>query len=370
MSIGFYNFAELHNPDFQQKVLQVYTEILKENAFIEGKYNALFEGAFGKLQGAKHALLLSNGTDALEIALLAYGVRPGEKVGITGITFWATAEAVINIGAVPVMIDVDPITGLMCTQSLKRTLERHKLKAIMPVHIYGLPAPMAEIEKICSPLGVKIVEDGAQAQGTFFAPQKPVGSGNNLTTFSFYPTKNLGAFGDAGALLTQDDELAQKIKLIRNHGRGAGGRFEVVGRNARCDHLQAAVLYLKLEKIEAQNKKRKTIAERYLKKLSTFPLRLVPEQYVGLSSWHLFPVGLKDQNQKYRLFEHLKGQQISSMLFYERSMADELPLKKYEGENESAQHFADTTLCLPIHPFLTDHEQDQVVEAIRNFLQQ
>jgi dTDP-4-amino-4,6-dideoxygalactose transaminase len=262
MNVSFYDFPNLHNADFKAEILNRYKEIIDNNAFIEGQYNHSFEKKFAELQQTKHCLLVANGTDAIEIALLAEGIKAGDLVGVTSISFFATAEAVINVGATPVFIDVEPETGLICPESLKRVLSQHKLNAIIPVHIYGMPAAIAELETICKPKNIKIIEDGAQSQGGFYANGKPIGSSQNLVTYSFYPTKNLGAFGDAGAILTQDDKMADTIKSIRNHGRSPNGHT-IIGRNSRCDHFQAAVLDLKMDKIEQQNIDRKTIAKKY-----------------------------------------------------------------------------------------------------------
>ncbi len=367
MRVNFYNFEQLHNNELQQKILSRFEEIVTSNGFVEGKYNLSFEERFAKIQQAKQALLVANGTDALEIALQAYDIKPNEKVGIAAISFFATAECVLNRGSIPVFIDIDPSTGLMCPESLKRILAKHDLKAIIPVHIYGLPAPIEMLEKICHERDIKIIEDGAQGQGGFYQERKtPIGSSNNLTTFSFYPTKNLGAFGDAGALTTHDSELAATIRTIRNHGRSQEGHT-LIGRNSRCDHLQAAVLDAKLDKLEEQNQMRKLVAKKYLEALSSTPLELVDSSYIDSSSWHLFPVRTKTKEEKIKLIEHLEANNIQCRLFYEKSLPQEAPLKHFEGEVEKANHFADTTFTIPMHPFLTDDEIRFVAEKVKNF---
>jgi len=366
MGIGLYNFAELHSETLRAEAKRRIGEIIDKNAFVEGEYNTKFENEFAKLQGAKHCLLVANGTDALEIALQAYDIGKGDKVGIPGITFFATAEAVITQGAEPVFVDIDPKTGLMCPESLKRVLNDHDLKAIIPVHIYGMPAPIAELEEICAPKGIKIVEDGAQGQGGNYE-NGPIGSSNNLTTFSFYPTKNLSAFGDAGAILTNSDELAEKIKSIRNHGRSPNGHM-LSGKNSRCDHMQAAVIHLKLEHITDWNNSRKKIAAKYYQELEGEDIRLLPKKLLELSSWHMFPVGLKTRDQKYALNYFLKSKEIGTALFYEKALPEELPLKDVPGETKEAIDFAAHTLCIPMNPFLKDEEIKAVSDAIKEFL--
>jgi dTDP-4-amino-4,6-dideoxygalactose transaminase len=352
MAVPFYNFQKLHNPEFQEEVKTIFSDILSKNAFVEGEYNDKFEAEFAKSTQTNHCLLLANGTDALEIGLQAYGVGAGDEVAISAISFFATAECVYNMGATPVFVDVDPKTGLMDPASLERVLEKHpKVKAIIPVHIYGLPAPIEVLEKICEPKGIKIVEDGAQSQGGFYENGKPIGSSNHLITYSFYPTKNLGAFGDAGAINTQSDELAEKIKSIRNHGRSPNGHA-LIGRNSRCDHLQAAVLYTKLKYIDEQNNNR---------------IQMPDKKYIELSSWHLFPIQVESNDLKYKLKDFLGTHGVGSALFYEKSLPEEKPIIHVEGEKENSISFAAKTLCLPMNPFISREDVEEVAERLTDF---
>jgi dTDP-4-amino-4,6-dideoxygalactose transaminase len=366
MQVSFYNFQKLHDAELQKEILRRYEEIIANNAFVEGKWNTEFESSFAKMQGSKHCLLLGNGTDAIELALIAAGVKAGDKVGVAAISFYASAEAVVTVGAIPVFIDVLPESGLIDPASLERVLQKHSLKAIVPVHIYGQPADIAALEKICKPKGIKIIEDGAQAQGGFYENGKPIGSSDNITTFSFYPTKNLGAFGDAGAVTFNDDELRQPLLSLRNHGRSPSGTL-LVGRNSRCDHLQAAVLHLKMEKIEGYNQDRKKIAAKYLEALKGLPIRMVPEKFLKFSSWHLFPIGVNSKEMKYKLKDFLTQEGIGNALFYEKALPEEAPIAHFEGERDKAIAFAQQTLCLPMHPFLTDEEIAMVSTVLKKF---
>jgi dTDP-4-amino-4,6-dideoxygalactose transaminase len=364
MTVSFYNFNDLHHAEFSKNVKARLSEIIDKNAFVEGEYNADVEKEFAKMQGTKHCLLVANGTDALEIALKVLGVGSGDKVGVPGITFYASAEAVINVGATPVWIDVDPIAGLFCPKSLESVHKDHKLKAVMPVHIYGLPAPMKQINDFCKSHNIAIVEDAAQAQGTYYEHGGPVGACDNLVTFSFYPTKNLSAFGDAGCILTNNDELAKKIVVERNHGRGDE---QAMGRNSRCDHMQAAVLHLKLAEVEKFNNMRKNVATAYAKALADLPVSTLPEKYLCLSSWHLYPVQLQTIEQREQLMSFLREKGIGCTPFYERTMSQESPLSQYEGEDHNARNFAGKTICLPMNPFLTEDAVNEVAQAIKEF---
>ncbi len=365
-NISFYNFHDLHNHEFQEKINHRFRKIIENNSFIEGPYNHSFEEKFSKLQQCQHTLLVANGTDALEISLLACNIKAKDKVAVPGITFYATAEAILNVGAIPVFIDVSKDTGLIDPQSLRRILNQYDIKAVMPVHIYGLPAPMKEINQICQEKNIPIIEDAAQAQGTM-THTGPVGSGPNLTTFSFYPTKNLSAFGDAGAILTSDLEMMEKIKTIRNHGRGP---LELLGRNSRCDHLQAAVLDLKLDKVSQLNQARKDAASLYhstLKNLSLTEVALIPDDFLKTSSWHLYPIQLESIEIRKQLGEHLKSQHIGHAPFYEKALHQEKVLNQFSGETANAEGFAGRTICLPINPFIKKSELGEIIGSIKSF---
>lgn len=364
MGVSFYNFTDLHHDNLKNTIKERINSIIDNNAFVEGEFNAAFEKEFAKMQKTNHCLLVANGTDALEIALVVHGVGHGDKVGVPGITFYATAEAVLNVGATPVWIDVDPEAGLLCPESLKRVHAKHQLKAVMPVHIYGLPCPMKEINEFCQKENIAVIEDAAQAQGTFYDGDSPVGDSPNLVTFSFYPTKNLSAFGDAGCILTKDSELAKKVIVQRNHGRGDE---QSMGRNSRCDHIQAAILHAKLPEVEKLNNQRKVVAEKYHKALQGLPLKTLPEKFICLSSWHLYPVQMESVEVREKLMEFLRSKDIGCTPFYERTLSQEASLAGHEGEDENAKNFAGKTLCLPIHPFIQDSDIEEIAGTIKAF---
>ncbi len=360
-----YDLKNLHDEEFRNEVKARLAAIVDNNSFIEGEYNKKFEEEFADMQGSPICKLVANGTDALEIALKVFDIEPGDKVGIPGITFYATAEAVYNVGATPVLIDVENESGLMCPASLKRVIDTHDLKAIIPVHIYGLPCKMDEINHLCRTNDIKIIEDAAQASGTI-TPLGPAGSNpHSLATFSFYPTKNLSAMGDAGAILTHDPELAKKIEVIRNHGRGG---FGVVGRNSRCDHFQAAVLHHKLSVIETQNSKRKIVAENYFKLISNPHVKLLPSKFIKTSSWHLFPMRMETNEMAKSLVAHLSKFKIgSSDIYYAKSMGLEPALDGVEGETAVANQLSGKTVCIPITPFLTAKDVQFIAQKVNSF---
>lgn len=366
MSVPFYDFAKLHDSDFKKQIIQRITDIVENNSFVEGQFNTSFQKKFAELTESNHCLLVGNGTDALEISLQALDIEKGSYVAISSISFFATVECVVNQGLTPVFVDVDSDTGLMCPDSLERILAKFQVKAVIPVHIYGLPSPMAQINSICQSRGIPVIEDAAQAHGGRYIDGSPIGSSNNLSCFSFYPTKNLGAFGDAGAICTNSHELADKIIKIRNHGRSPEGHI-LYGRNSRCDHFQAAVLDLKLEKFSMHHEQRKQVASFYYKHLEGLPLRTPPQKYLDYSSWHLFPVQCTNGDEKYALAEYLKKHDIGNALFYEKALSQEKPCTNIKGEFERANNFALQTLCLPMNPFITEDQVKEVAKVIKSF---
>ena len=360
-----YDLQTLHHDAFREEAKRRINKIIDDNSFIEGEYNKKFEEEFAEMQGANFCRLLGNGTDAIEIALKVYDIEAGDLVGIPGITFYATAEAVYNVGAIPVLIDVEPDTGVMCPESLKRVSEQFDLKAIIAVHIYGLPCKMDQISHICRSKNIKIIEDSAQAAGTI-TPMGPAGANPySLATFSFYPTKNLSAMGDAGAITCSDLETAKKIEVIRNHGRGG---YAAIGRNSRCDHFQAAILHLKLEEIEEQNQKRKLNAKKYFQYINHPEIKLLPEVCIETSSWHLFPLRMKNSEEAKELVNLLLSKKIaSSNIYYERSMGMEPALDGVKGERTNADSMAGKVVCIPITPFLTDDDIKFISSTINEF---
>ena len=364
MKVHLYNFSQPDDEVFKRRIIDRITGIIEAESFIEGPYNLQFEKAFAHRQHAKHCLLVANGTDALEIALKASGIGPGDRVAVPSITFWATAEAVLNVGAEPVFVDVLEETGLIDPDSLGSAIDKYRLSAAIAVHIYGLPADMARIRALCKSKGVALIEDAAQAHGTT-VDAKPVGHGPNPTTFSFYPTKNIGAFGDAGCILTDDDGFAQRVQALRNHGRG---NDDLLGRNSRCDHIQAAVLDLKLRHAEELHQNRRRAASWYYEHLRGLPLRAVADSYLKTSSWYLFPVFFEEADTVEALQAFLTKKGIGSAPFYQKALPDEKPLSRYADDgSHNARLLAGRTLCLPMHPYLKREDIIYVCEKLKLF---
>ena len=360
-----YDLKKTNHELLNSQVKERLSRIVDERSFIEGQYNQMFETEFAEMQGAQFCRLVANGTDALEISLRAFDIGEGDFVGIPGITFYATAEAVFNIGATPILIDVEKDVPVMCPDSLERMSEKFNLKAVIPVHIYGFPCKMDKINHICRKKNIQIIEDAAQASGTI-TPLGPAGANpHGLATFSFYPTKNLSAMGDAGAILSFDTEITKRIEQLRNHGRGGHG---VVGRNSRCDHFQAAILHLKLSEIEAQNNARKENAKQYYQYINSKYVTLPPQEYIKTSSWHLFPLKVSSSELARELVVYLQQNDIdSSDKYYSKSMGMEPALDGIKGEKEIANSWAGRTVCIPITPFLKSKDIQYIANKINSF---
>src|SRR5215216_4014201 len=259
-------------------------EVVDRGAFILGPEVAAFETEFAAYLGARHAAGVANGTDALVLALRALGVGPGDEVVVPSFTFYASAEAIPLVGARPVFCDVDPDTSCVSAETVRAALTP-RTKAVIAVHLFGNVAPIEEIEA----LGVPVIEDAAQAAGSFTDRGRP-GSLGTIATFSFFPSKNLGAFGDGGAVTTDDAALAEQIRLLRFHGSKDKGTFELVGHNSRLDELQAAVLRVELPHLDRWCEGRRATAAAY-ERQGLGELVTLPRPAPGCDpAWHLYVV--------------------------------------------------------------------------------
>jgi dTDP-4-amino-4,6-dideoxygalactose transaminase len=298
-------------PDIDAAVQRV----VDSTAFIKGEDCALFEQDFAAWCGVGHAVGVANGTDALTLALKAYGVGPGDEVITVANTFIATGEAILLNGATPVFVDVDAASFTMDPAGLEKAITP-RTKVVLPVHLYGHPANMTAIGAIAGKHGIPVLEDAAQAHGAEIAGRR-AGSLGHAACFSFYPGKNLGAYGDAGAVVTNDAAFAAKVRQLANHGGGATRYDNVVpGTNSRLDTLQAAVLRAKLPHMDRWNDERRERAEAYSWALQGIPGVTLPrEQPWGRSAWHLYTIRTKSREG---LQAHLNSCGIATAVHYPR----------------------------------------------------
>lgn len=269
-------------------------KVVGETAFVAGRYAAAFETAFGEYIGTQHCLAVANGTDAIEIALAALGIGAGDEVIVPANTFFATAEAVSNVGATPVFTDCEPNFYNIDTAKIEGKITP-QTRAIIPVHLYGLPAEMDAVMEIAKKHGLKVLEDCAQSHGADYKGQR-TGTFGDIATFSFYPGKNLGAYGDAGAIVTNDSQLAERCRLIANHGQPAKYKHTVVGRNSRIDGIQAAVLSVKLSHLDSWLDARRRNASRYNDLLADTGIALPTAPEHSTHTYHLYVIRVADRD--------------------------------------------------------------------------
>lgn len=336
--------------------------VLRGPTLILGPELDAFEAELAEQVGAAHAVGVGNGFDALHLALRALGIGPGDEVLVPSNTYVATWLSVSATGARPVGVEPEPSTHNLDPDLLDRACTP-RTRAVVPVHLYGRPADMPAIEAWARSRGVDVVADGAQAHGARLLGQ-PVGAFGRATAWSFYPTKNLGALGDGGAVTTDDPDLAGRLRALRSYGAPEPGRNELLGVNSRLDELQAALLRVKLPHLEAWNEARRARAERYLAELADLDL-VLPELTEGVESvWHQFVVRAPDRDE---LRRRLADRGVATMVHYP---VPPFAQPVYAGTHPPdafpvARQLAAEVVSLPISPSLTDEQQSAVIAALR-----
>jgi dTDP-4-amino-4,6-dideoxygalactose transaminase len=366
--IPLVDLASAH-AEVREEVDAGFERILRTTAFVGGAEVAAFERAYAAFGGVRHCVGVANGTDALELALRAVGVRAGDEAVVPANTFVATAEAVARIGARPVFVDCDATTALIDVAATASAVGA-RTKAVLPVHLYGQLAPMERLRAALAGADVAIVEDAAQCQGASRLGHRP-GNGGVAAT-SFYPGKNLGAYGDAGAVLTDDPAIATAVRTLANHGGRSKYDHEVVGCNSRLDALQAVVLTAKLARLAAWNAARRAAAARYDELLAgqdrvERPTALEGNEHV----WHLYVVKVGDRaagsETRDLVLKRLNAEGVGAGAHYpvalHRTKAFEY-LGYRRGAFPHAEDAADRVLSLPLHPHLSADQQERVVETL------
>jgi dTDP-4-amino-4,6-dideoxygalactose transaminase len=364
MSVPFLNLQRQYEK-LQDEIEPKVIEVLRSGAYIGGKYVAQFESEMQEYLRVKHVVSCANGTDALMLALRACGVAAGDEVITTPFSFFATAEAIAAIGATPVFVDVREADMNIDPSKIEAAISP-RAKVILPVHIFGRPCDMDEINAIASKHDLKVVEDAAQAIGCEYKGKK-IGVAYNMATFSFYPTKNLGAFGDAGMVTTDNDDFAVTLRALREHGMGKDKYFNyMVAYNSRLDAVQAAILSIKLKHLDEYNEKRKQIALAYEKGLHGV-VKIPAAPINGISCYHQYAIRTE---KKEELGNFLNKQGIGFGAFYPvplhlQKAFDYLGYKA--GDLPIAEMLCRQTVCLPIFPELTAEEVSAVISAIKAF---
>ncbi|HYH13365.1 MAG TPA: DegT/DnrJ/EryC1/StrS family aminotransferase, partial [Thermomicrobiales bacterium] len=276
----------------RDEVDRAIVEIIDSSAYIMGPHVARFEHQFAEYIGVKHAIGVGNGTDALHLALRACGIGPGDEVITAANTFMATVEAIGAVGATPVLVDADPASYTIDPEKIESQVTS-RTRAIIPVHLYGQPANMTAIEEIAARHGLRVIEDACQSHGARYGERR-TGAIGDIGCFSCYPGKNLGAYGDAGVVVTNDDTLAERVRLLANHGSRVRYHHEIEGWNSRLDTIQAVVLNVKLPHLDAWNQLRRQHAERYSTLLEGSGVK-TPTIQNGDHVWHLYVIETDDR---------------------------------------------------------------------------
>jgi dTDP-4-amino-4,6-dideoxygalactose transaminase len=336
---------------------------LSRGDYILGEDVARFEEEFAAYCGVSHAVGVDSGTSALELALRAHGVGPGDEVITAANTFVATAFAISYCGATPVLVDIDPQTYNLDPMLVERAVTE-RTRAIMPVHLYGQPAEMAAISEIAAKHNLVVIEDACQAHG---AREDAVRAGalGDCAAFSFYPAKNLGAQGDGGMVVTSDDEVAERLRLLRNYGASDKYHSEIVGYNRRLDTLQAAMLRVKLRRLDSWNEARRGCAGRYEELLEDLPIVLPVVRAGAESVWHLYVVRVAERD---RVRQRLAERGIDTGIHYPVPLHLQPAYRHLgyaPGDFPVTERYAGEILSLPMYPELSSEAQQRVASALR-----
>lgn len=360
--IPFLDLNQINAP-FQEAIEQATLRVLRSGWYILGKELSSFEKSFASYCEAAHCIGVANGLDAITLILKAFDFPPGSEIIVPANTYIASVLPVSYLGLTPALVEPDPVTMLLNPALVEERITPNT-RAIITVDLYGRSCEMDAIMDIAERHRLKVITDAAQAHGASYKGKK-VGSIADATAFSFYPTKNLGALGDAGAITTSDDVLAEKITFLRNYGSKERYKNEYKGVNSRLDEIQAAILSVKLPYLESDNKRRRAIAQRYLDEITTEGLTLPPADKVAEDAWHLFVVR---HAERAALVAHLENCGVQTNVHYP------LPIHKQHAYTELthldlpvSEKIHHEVISLPLHPMLTDEEVSVVIDVINTF---
>lgn len=346
----------------------VLLEVAESGQYVLGRTVAAFESAFAEYVGARHCVAVNTGTSALHLALLAAGVGPGDEVLTVPMTFVATTWAISYVGATPVFVDVEPETATMNVNAVKKRITP-RVKAILPVHLYGQPADLRPLVHLSQKYGIPLIEDAAQAHGARYGGKR-VGNFGLCGCFSFYPGKNLGAMGEGGAVITDDDTVATRLRSLRDHAQSQRYHHDEIGFNYRMDAIQGGVLSVKLRHLDDWLAARRRLADRYLRLLADLPLTLPEVARDREHAWHLFVTRIPYRDQ---VRAALEARGIQTGLHYPIPVHLQIAYRHLghkPGDFPVAERIARQCLSLPLFPEMTVEQQDAVCEALAAVLQE
>lgn len=362
----------------KEEILRTIDSVLSEGKVILGPAVEKFEREFAHYLGVKHAVGVANGSDALVIALHSLGIEKGEKVITTPYTFFATASCIVRNGGIPVFVDVDNDTYNIDLNQVERALKKDNIRVVIPVHLFGRTVDFENLLFLKEKYHVKILEDAAQSVGSEGKVKDKViksGTFGEIGIFSFFPTKNLGAYGDAGMIVTNDDNLAEKSRMLRQHGSKKKYYHEMVGYNSRLDSLHAAILSVKLRYLDDWTERRLQIARYYEKIIEDkkLPVKYPKVENRGYRShvYHQYVVEFESEGTRERVRRHLEDHKIGTAIYYPLPLHLQKCFSSYgykEGDFPVSEKLSKTTLALPIFPELTNTEIEEVVHRISEVL--
>ena len=370
--------------DIKQQYATIETEVsaavlavLASGRYIGGPAVTDFEQQFADYHGVSECVACNSGTDALFLVLRALGIGAGDEVITTPFTFFATTEVISAVGAIPVFVDIDATTFNLDVEKVAAAITS-KTKAIMPVHLFGLPVDMTGLMEIAKAHNLTVIEDCAQATGASWENQK-VGSIGHIGCFSFYPTKNLGGCGDGGAMTTNDPAIATQLRVLREHGSKVRYIHEEIGVNSRLDAIQAVILQIKLRYLDLWNSRRKQIADYYYQQLSQVSDIIVPQEFPGgVGVWNQYTIRISGERRngasgKYRdsVKNQMQEQGVNSMIYYPLPLHLQPVYKNlgYQpGQLPEAEQASQEVLSLPMFPELEQEQQDKVIDTLKHCL--
>lgn len=356
MDRGFYKYQS----EFEEKAL----EVLRSGWYVLGTEVENFEKEFAKYTGARYCVGLASGLDALWIAFRVLGIGKGDEVIVQANTYIASVMGITINGAIPVFVEPDETFGIDINKIEAKITT--KTKAILVVHLYGIPTKMDKIGELCKKYNLRLVEDCAQSHGAFYKGRM-TGTFGDIGCFSFYPSKNLGAFGDAGAIITDNKELADKFKVFRNYGSEKRYYNKVVGANSRLDELQAGLLRIRLQHLNEITQEKIEIAERYNREIKNTKLVLPKTNDNSVCVWHQYVIRCKEREE---LIHYLDNNGINTIIHYPipPHLSEAYKYLGYKkGDYPITEDFADTVLSIPIYNGMTEEEQTYVIDKLNKF---
>lgn len=350
----------------KKPILERVTEVLDSGVYVLGEKGEKLEKLMAQYVGASYGLGVANGTDALQLSLKALNIGPGDEVITTPFTFFATAETIAQVGATPIFVDIEAETYTIDPAKIKKAITQNT-KAIIVVHLYGQVAKMKEIMEIAKTYDLRVIEDACQAIGSEY-DGKRVGAIGDIGCFSFFPTKNLGAFGDAGLVTTNQKDLYENVHKLRNHGSEEKYHHASIGMNSRLDEFQAAILLVKLYYLDIFLHKRKEIARRYTENL----INLVKAPPIPKNREHTFHQYCIELDNRDELAAELKNNGIASAIYYPIPLHLQKAfdyLHYHQGDFPIAERTAKRILALPIFPMLSFQKQNHIISAVKEFME-